>query len=113
MVNTLLPRLEEAGLRVCIDFRDFLAGKAALFNMQDAVKQSRHTVLVITEHWVASEWTLYEAILSRTKDPAGLQQRTIPLRLRPCELPESISMLTWVDFVRPDREEIAWRQLYD
>ncbi len=36
--GTLLPRLEGVGLRVCIDFRDFLPGKAALFNMQDAVR---------------------------------------------------------------------------
>jgi tetratricopeptide (TPR) repeat protein len=109
--HTLLPTLERAGLRVCVDFRDFVAGKPALFNMQDAVKTSRHTLLILTEHWVASQWTLYEAILARTKDPAGLQRRTIPVRLEACDLPESISMLTWVDFTRPARHEIAWRQL--
>ncbi|HSN75585.1 MAG TPA: TIR domain-containing protein [Anaerolineae bacterium] len=109
--HTLLPTLERAGLRVCVDFRDFVAGKPALLNMQDAVKTSRHTLLILTEHWVASQWTLYEAILARTKDPAGLQRRTIPVRLEACDLPESISMLTWVDFTRPARHEIAWRQL--
>jgi tetratricopeptide (TPR) repeat protein len=111
VTNTLLPPLEKAGLRVCIDFRDFLAGKPALLNMQDAVKNSRHTLLVLTPAWVKSEWTLYETLLVRTSDPAGLKRRTVPLRLQPCELPEFISMLTWVDFTRPDREEIAWRQL--
>jgi hypothetical protein len=111
VMGTLLPRLEEAGLRVCIDYRDFVAGKPALVNMQDAAKNSRHTVLVLTPAWVESEWTFYESLLTRTSDPAGLQRRTVPLRLQPCELPEFISMLTWVDFTRPDRLDIAWTQL--
>ena len=111
VTKTLLPRLEEAGLRVCIDYRDFTAGRAALLNMQDAALHSRHTVLVLTPAWVASEWTLYESLLIRTKDPAGLQRRTIPLLLQASELPEFISMLTWVDFTRPERRDIAWTQL--
>jgi hypothetical protein len=111
VTGTLLPRLEGAGLRACIDFRDFTPGKPALVNMQDAVKNSRHTLLVLTTAWVESEWTLYESLLTRTKDPAGLQRRTVPLRLQPCEIPEFISMLTWVDFTRPDRLEIPWTQL--
>ena len=111
VTNTLLPRVEEAGLRACIDFRNFTPGRPALLNMQDAAKHSRHTLLVLTPAWVESQWTLYESLLTRTADPAGLQRRTVPLRLRPCELPESISMLTWVDFTRPDRRDIAWTQL--
>ena len=87
VTGTLLPRLEDAGLRTCIDFRDLIAGKPALLNMQDAVKNSRHTLLVLTKAWIESEWTLYESLLTRTKDPAGLQRRTVPLRLQPCEIP--------------------------
>jgi hypothetical protein len=111
VTGTLLPRLEEAGLHVCIDLRDFIAGKPALVNMQDAVKHSRHTLLVLTPAWVESEWTFYESLLTRTKDPAGLQRRTVPLRLQSCEIPEFISMLTWVDFTRPDWLKVAWTQL--
>jgi sulfatase modifying factor 1 len=109
--NTLLRRLEKAGLRVCIDYRDFVPGKPALINMQDAVNDSRFTLLIITPNWVKSEWALYESLLVRTKDPAGLQRRTIPLRLEVCDLPDFISNITWVDFTRPDRLEIAWTQL--
>jgi len=110
--HTLLKRLEDAGLRASIDFRDFAVGRPAILNMQDAAMQSRHTVLVITQDWIKSEWTLFESLLTRTKDPAGLTQRTIPLRLQAVELPDFISMLTWVDFTRADRQAIAWRQLF-
>jgi tetratricopeptide (TPR) repeat protein len=114
VVNTLLPRVEQTGLKVCIDFRDFKPGKPSLFNMQHAVRHSRHTLLVLTPNWLGSQWTLFESILSATKDPAGLQQRTIPVRLQDCEMPENadfIAALSYVDFTHADREAIAWRQL--
>lgn len=112
--QTLLPRVEQAGVKVCIDFRDFKLGRASLLNMQDAVRNSRHTVLVLTENWFGSQWTLFESVLTATNDPAGLQQRTIPLRLRKSEMPQDadfIANLTYVDFSRADREDLAWRQL--
>jgi len=34
----LLTRIEQAGLKVCVDFRDFRVGRSALLNMQDAVR---------------------------------------------------------------------------
>jgi hypothetical protein len=111
VTQTLLPRLEAAGLRVCIDYRDFVPGKPALLNMQDAAKTSHFTLLVMTPAWVSSEWTLFESLLARTPDPAGLQRRTIPLRLEDCEIPEFIAMLTYVDFARPDRLDVAWTML--
>ena len=113
VVDTLLPRLEKAKLKVSIHFRDFPAGRPAIINMQEAAEISRHTVLVMTPDWVSREWTLYEGILTRTNDPAGLQARTIPLLLKKCDVPKFISMLTWVDFTRKDREDMAWKQLLD
>jgi hypothetical protein len=110
--HTLLKTLEDAGVRACIDFRDFAVGRPAILNMQDAAMQSRHTLLVITSAWIKSEWTLFESLLTRTKDPSGLMQRTIPLRLQAVDLPDFISMLTWVDFTRADRLAIAWKQLF-
>jgi hypothetical protein len=77
VANTLLPRLEEARLRVGIDFR-FVAGRPVLLNMQYAALNSRHTVLVLTPAWIASERTLFESLLIRTNDLAGLQRRAVP-----------------------------------
>ncbi len=108
----LLPTLERHGLKICIDYRDFIAGKAAIINMQDASESSRYTVLVLTPKWVESEWALYESILSRTEDPAGLQRRTIPLQLEKCKPPKFISMLTWVDFTNKKHETEAWQNLF-
>jgi hypothetical protein len=43
----LLPRIEEgAGLRACIDFRDFEIGVPSLINMERAVERSQKILLV-------------------------------------------------------------------
>lgn len=109
--NILLPILEKQGLKICIDYRDFIAGKPAIINMQDASEASRHTLLVLTPRWVESEWTLFESILSRTDDPSGLQRRTIPLLLEKCSPPKFVSMLSWVDFTNQEHEDEAWQNL--
>ncbi|HXU31141.1 MAG TPA: toll/interleukin-1 receptor domain-containing protein, partial [Thermoanaerobaculia bacterium] len=111
--TTLLPRLEAANLKVCIDYRDFVAGRMTLANIEDAVKKCRHTLLVLTPEWLQSDWTRCEGFLVRTQDPAGLGRRTVPLLLSPCreQLPAYIAALSWVDFTRPERESIAWRRL--
>jgi len=114
-VNILLPALENAGLKVCIDFRDFEAGKPTILAMQDAAKESHHVVLVLTRNWLAGEWTLFESLITGTKDPAGLQKKLIPLL---CEwgiqkdLNTFITMQTLADFTNKKREKKAWQILF-
>ena len=75
----------------------FDVGVPALINMENAVATSRHTLLVLTPAYLASEWTMYEQILTQTQDPIGLRQRTIPVLRQPCEPPMRIAMLTYAD----------------
>ena len=112
VVEALLPGLETAGLKVCIDYRDFAPGKPSRHNMRDACMASAHTLLVMTPAWMASEWTSFENLLSFLHDPAGKRQRTIPILLEKCDIPEDIQIFTYVDFTRTDRLAIAWRQLF-
>jgi len=96
--SELLPQLEKAGLKVCIDSRDFEIGVPSLVNMERAVDNSRHTLIVLTPAWVESQWTEFESLLAGTSDPAGRRRRLIPLMLKPCTLPTRIAMLTYADF---------------
>jgi hypothetical protein len=93
----LVPRLKAGALAVCTDQESFDIGVPSLINMENAVNASRHTILVLTPAYVASQWTLYEQILAQTQDPIGLRQRTLPVLREPCELPARIAMLTYVD----------------
>src|SRR5215475_266283 len=77
--DELLPRLEKADLKVCIDYRDFKYGLAIQINMEEAAKNSRHTIAVLTQNWVDSEWSQFEALIATLRDPIGRLQRLIPL----------------------------------
>jgi outer membrane protein assembly factor BamD (BamD/ComL family) len=105
----LLPQLEKAGLRVIIDYRDFEIGAPALVNMERAVDNSRHTLLVMTPDWVESAWAEFEGLLAGTGDPAARRRKLIPLALKPCSVPNRIAMLTYANFMNPARrsEEMA------
>jgi tetratricopeptide (TPR) repeat protein len=113
--NWLLPRLEleNAGLRVCIDFRDFDIGVPSLVNMERAVEHSRKTLLVLTPSWVESEWTNFEALLVQTDDPIGLRRRMLPLMLKQCKPPKRVSIFTHADFTKPDEWEKQLGRIID
>jgi len=102
--DTLLPRLEGKGLRVCIDFHDFEPGAPSLTEIERAVLQSRKTLLALTPDYLASEWAEFENILVSTLDPAARQRRVIPLLLKPCELPLRTRALTYLDFTGSESE---------
>ncbi len=107
----LLPRLEAAPLRVCIDFRDFKPGAPSVTEMERAVLESRKTILILSPAYIASAWTEFENILAQTLDPAARQRRLIPVLLAPVELPLRIRMLTYLDFTQPDRIEFQLARL--
>ena len=96
--RSLLPRLEKAGLKVCIDDRDFEYGVPSLINMERAVDNSRRTLIVLTPNWVSSAWTDFESLLVATQDPAARHGRLLPLKLTDCEPPPRIAMLSYADF---------------
>lgn len=107
----LLLRLEGAGLRACIDQRDFEIGTPSLVNMERAVDRSRHTILVLTPAWVESEWADFESLIGGTGDPAGRRRKLLPIKLKECTPSSRISMLTPVDFTQPDEHVDQFERL--
>jgi len=101
--DVLLPRLEGEGLRICIDTRDFEVGVPSLVNMENAVDQSRKTLLVLTPNWLSSEWTAFEALLVQTEDPIGRGRRILPLMVQDCQgqLPKRLQIFTYLDLTDP------------
>jgi hypothetical protein len=97
VLSRLLPRLEREGIRICIDERDFEIGAPVLENIENAVDQSRKTLLVLTPEWVESRWAAFESLLLQTDDPTGLTRRFLPLLVKPCELPRRLRVYTYLD----------------
>ncbi|XP_070846835.1 toll-like receptor 13 [Chaetodon trifascialis] len=65
VMRQLVPSLEKpvAGaprLRLCLHHRDFRPGAAVLENIEAAIYNSRHTICVVTRHFLRSEWCSVE-----------------------------------------------------
>ncbi len=111
--DELLPRLEDAGLKVCIDYRDFRVGAPIVKEMERAVLTSRHTLLVLTPDYLESAWADFEALMISTLDPGSQKERLLPLLLRPCDPPLHIKYLGHADFTTPDDLALSWRRLFE
>jgi len=110
--DELLPRLEGAGLRACLDWRDFRPGAPHAAEVERAATGSRHTLVVLTPSYLADEWAEFGDLLVQALDPAARQRRLIPLLKARCdELPLRIRHLTYVNFADPEEPEWAWAQL--
>jgi tetratricopeptide (TPR) repeat protein len=107
----LLPRLKAARvgrrkMRVCIDTECFRPGYPVFDEMKRAVLTSAKTVVVLSPDYLDSGFADFEHILQRTVDLKERQYRAIPLKLKPCDIPEDISMLIYIDFtVAPPHDE--------
>lgn len=107
----LLKRIEQAGLRAFIDFRDFTRGASSIKEMERGVIECRKTLLILTPEYIESEWAEIEVRMGQTLSPANRDLRLIPLLKRQCDKPLSIASLTHVDFTESAGHDLAWRQL--
>ncbi len=101
----LLPRLEGAGLRVFVDFRDARPGAAKITEMERAMLESAKTLLVLTPAYLQGDWNDFQSIMIQYLDPAGRQQRLIPLILKAVDLPLRLNMLVPLDFAEMDQRD--------
>lgn len=65
VMQQLVPNLEmpasgATGLRLCLHHRDFRPGSAVLENIEAAIYSSRHTICVVSRHFLRSEWCSVE-----------------------------------------------------
>jgi tetratricopeptide (TPR) repeat protein len=94
----LLHNIEDAGIQVHIDYRDFELGKASLHCMEEAVETCDKTILVYTKNWVDSEFTQFEAVMLQTESPLNLNKKIIPILLENCDIPKRLKILNYANF---------------
>jgi hypothetical protein len=110
----LVPALERADLRVCLDERDFRPGIDSILEMDRALRESRRALCVLSpEYFEARRHTNFEALWARHADPAAAEGRLIPLILRRTELPGWIAGPVAVDLTSAREEDLAnqWHRL--
>lgn len=107
--EVLLPKLESHGFSVTIDFRDFKTGAFSVEEMERAVENNRRVILVLTPHYIDSEWTKFENVMAQTLDPAALQRKIIPILREKCDIPLRLRVLVYRD-LRDDADK-QWELL--
>lgn len=95
--------LRKAGHRVAVQATDFLPGENFVLRMQEAASEADHTIVILSEHFLASKFGAAEWAAAFAQDPTGRHRRLIPVavdharptglwssivRLEICDLPE-------------------------
>lgn len=94
--------LEEAGYSCRIQAWDFKPGKNFILEMDSASQQCKRTVAVVTKDYFASLFTQSEWAQAFAADPRGMNQKLLPVRVAPCEVPGLLSAVIYCDLVGLD-----------
>ena len=89
----------------CIADRDFTPGVSVLDNIVEAIHRSCKVILVLTDHFVSSQWCKYEADqaiirslrLNEVQDQDRNSSCVIPVLLEDCKIPIKLQHLPYSD----------------
>ena len=89
----------------CIADRNFTPGVSVLDNIVEAIHSSYKVILVLTDHFVSSQWCKYEADqaimrslrLTEVQDQDRNSSCVIPVLLEYCKIPPKLQHLTYSD----------------
>lgn len=111
-------------LTLCLHKRDFLPGQWIVDNIISAIERSHHTIFVLSENFVQSDWCRYELDFSHFwlfdgqsgRDPAilillePLSKDDVPKRF--CKLRKLMSSTTYLEWPQEeDRRAEFWKSL--
>jgi len=106
----LLDAFHQAGVR-CHHEAAFELGTPRIVAFEQAVQQSRRTVLVLSAAYFASPYGQFTDLLAQT---FGLESRTwpvIPVRIEDVALPPRLMLLQGLDATDPDEWKVAVQRL--
>jgi hypothetical protein len=112
--DTLLPRLEQAGLRIAVSGDVETPGVARLINIEDGIAQSKRTIVVLSEAYLADNVAEFENVLVQTMGIQEGSYRLLPIKFTPIDpnrLPTRLSMVTTLDLVHPRRAQREFDRL--
>jgi hypothetical protein len=95
--DTLVPRLEDAGLRIAVSGDVEEPGVARVVNIERGITQAKRTVVVLSETYLADYVADFENVLAQTMGVQEGTYRLLPVKIAPIDegrLPTRLSMLT-------------------
>ena len=108
----LVPALDSAGLKVCLDVQDFIPGRDLILEMTRAGKQSHRAICVLSpDYFEGNRFVNFESLMVRRGDPSAHDSCLIPIILRKCTVPDWLSGLIAVDWTTPGNHRREWAKL--
>lgn len=89
--------------RFCLHHRDFIPGKTIFDNVIDSVESSRHTVIILSKHFLQSHYCMYEfheafqqSIIERKRHMIVVLMEPIPEEELPSDLKRCLKTFTYI-----------------
>lgn len=98
--EVMVPRLEQLGLRLCLEHRDFRLAQPRIREMERAVARSRYTVAVLTPSYLDGGFEDLHALLSQHQSWETRVARFIPVMRRTCRPPLGARTTSLLDLRR-------------
>lgn len=95
--QVLAPRLEAAGLRVFIDYKNFRLGAPLVLEMARAVECSRYTLAVLSPAYLQSNFTELENVLAEHLGLELSQRRLLAVMREPTKPRLGMVARLWLD----------------
>jgi len=103
--------LEEADYAVVLQAWDFQAGTNFVHKMQEALSNTRQTIVVLSPNYLESEFGASEWYATFVKDPTGSKRKLIPVRVQKCSPTGLIASIVYMDLVGLSMDEAKARLL--
>jgi hypothetical protein len=112
--SVLVPRLEQAGLRVAVAGDVEEAGVARVVSIERGIKQSKRTLVVLSDAYLEDSMADFQSVLAQSLGIAESSARLLPITYAPFRsesLPVRLSMLTTLNLSHPQRAEREFERL--
>ena len=125
VLNHLMPHLEgdeaeDERFRLALDFREFTPGIPIVDNIVNYINKSRKTLIMLSNNFINSNWTMFEYEMSRSKLAERKNVVIIlimePIGHRMSELPKSLNELLkkklYIEWTTDPRgQQLFWKKL--
>jgi hypothetical protein len=102
VARQLAQALEADGYAVAIDERDFPANASFLQEMERCIRESRHTVAIVSSRYLQSGHCEEEAIVCKVLDMGQRRRRLIPFIIEPVPMPAWLFGIVGIDSTAAD-----------
>lgn len=95
--KTLVPRLQQEGVLVFVDYQDFSIGAPLVLEMARGVEQCRYTLAILSPQYLKSNFTELESVLAEHLGLEQTQRRLLAVLREDCKPRLGMRARLWLD----------------